>query len=115
MSRLQAHNVACVSWPGATRTSVCVSDHKDNKQERGWISLGEYKGCRAVWMFLLTGFGGYSECPYMCSGSQSHDLLQMVERKKRGRPANQHTHSSSKSGVGRAWLMLYITTNHFKC
>lgn len=30
---------------------------------------------------FLRDFGGYSVCPNMCSGSQSHDLQQMVEQK----------------------------------
>lgn len=51
------------------------------------------KGAGLCGCFLLRGFGGYSERPYMCSGSRScHDLLQMVERKKKKEPANQHTH-----------------------
>lgn len=71
--------------------------------------------------FFLRGFGGYSVCPNMCSGSQSHDLQQMVEQKAdKSRHMHMHTHKfKALCGESMAYGILYHSgwsiTNRFKC
>lgn len=112
--------VCCVPWLRATRTSVCVFliTKTTNRNRTRYCQERIKKERRTVWMLFLRGFGGYSVCPNMCSGSQSHDLQQMVEQKARLIRTQKHTHThttdihtSSKSCVGRAWLMVHITVD----